>query len=187
MMTILIPSKNEPLICDIIRAAEKEFPDAQIVVSNERDGRGKGWNVRKALEYAKGDIVAIIDGDMDIHPRMIKRMLPFLDDYDVVVGKKQVRGLLSRRLLTILSRLYIWLMFGFNIDTQTGVKVYKRAALQNWHSDSFAYDIEVLHRARQRGFTIIEVPVDVCNSRGMKLKSVLRCLIESIRIRFSLW
>jgi len=183
MISILIPRKNEPGIHELIEKLEQRFPGSQVIISNDRYGKGKGWALRQALAHAKGDIICFLDGDGDIEPRMIMRLLPFLEDYDIVVGRKQVRGLISRRFLTLCSRLYIWIIFGINYDSQTGIKVFKRKALKNWHSDSFAFDIEVLANAQMDGFTIIEVPVDVTISRRMSFKSIIKCFIESLKIR----
>jgi glycosyltransferase involved in cell wall biosynthesis len=165
---------------------EEVLPGCQIITCNDRYGLGKGWAVREALKEAKFDIIAFIDGDMEIDPRMFKRMMPFLEDYDIIVGKKQIRGLLSRRIITRLSRLYIWIMFGLNLDTQTGIKVFKRDAMLPWLSNSFAFDIEVLAKAKKAGFEIIEVPVEVDIKRKVKAKSLWRSLMESFKIKLNL-
>jgi dolichol-phosphate mannosyltransferase len=165
-----------------MRETEKEFPGAQIIVSTDRYRQGKGWAMRQSLEYATGDVICFLDGDMDIPPRMLRRLLPFIKDYDIVVGRKQIRGLLSRRILTHLSRLYIWIRFGMTIDTQTGIKIFRSYALPAWDCNSFAFDVEILARAAKKGFSIIEVPVDVDIERKMKFSSIWKCFVESWRI-----
>lgn len=187
LLSIIIPSRTEPNIQDMVDITEKHFPNAhQIIVANDREGHGKGWAVRQALQHATGDVICFIDGDMDIHPRMIKRLIPFLDDYDCVVGRKQIRGLLSRRILTRLSRLYIHTLFDINIDTQTGLKLFNRHILEDWKSDKFMFDLEILAKLRQKRIDIIEVPVEVtpvgASSKRMGVKNVYNCLIESFMI-----
>ena len=187
-LSILIPSRNEPKIHEMVAATEREFPNAeQIIVANDLASRGKGWAVREALKAATGDVVCFIDGDLDIQPRMIHRLIPFLNDYDIVIGKKQVRGSLGRRLLTRLVRIYLKMFFGLSYDTQTGIKLFKRYALTDWECDSFIFDLEILYKARQAGLQIIEVPVEVtdfgASSKPMRLKNVFRCLSESLKIK----
>ena len=114
-LSILIPSKNEPKINDMIEETEKAFPQAQIIICKDRDARGKGWAIRTALAEATGDVVAFIDGDLDIHPRMFNRLIPFLTDYDIVIGKNQVRRSLSRRILTRAVRFYLHFFFGLDL------------------------------------------------------------------------
>jgi len=182
MISILIPCKREPDIAKFLAETEYWFPKAQIIVSSDRHGKGKGWALRQALPFAKHDLIVFIDGDGEIPPRMIHRLLPFIHDYDIVVGRKQVRGLVSRRFLTLCSRLYIWLLFGINYDTQTGIKLFRKKAISPWKADSFAFDIEILARANMEGKKIIEVPVEVTGSKPMAFKSVWKCLVESFKI-----
>ena len=182
MISILIPSNNEENIVKMLMETELFFPQAQIIVSSDRKRRGKGWALRESLREADGDFIVLIDGDLDIHPRMINRLLPFLSDYDVVVGKKEIKGLFSRRILTCLSRIYIRIFFGLNIDTQTGVKVFRRDAIFQWQTDSFAFDIEMLFLAKHAGKRIIEVPVEANIKRKAKLSSVIKCFTESVKL-----
>lgn len=182
MMTIILPSKEEPGIPGVLAEIDRLFPEAQTIVSNDRYGNGKGWAIREALPYIQGEIVVFLDGDGDIPPRMINRLLPFLEDYDIVVGKKQPRGHISRRILTRLTRLYVWLMFRVLVDSQTGIKVFLRHAITPWVTDSFSYDIEVLSKAQNRGVSMVEVPVEVTQSRRMKVRSIWISLLDSLKI-----
>lgn len=185
-LSILIPSRREPKIYKMVEEVERYFPNCQIVICNDRDSRGKGWALRTALTQATGDIICFIDGDLDIHPRMLYRLIPFLSDYDIVVGKKMVRGSFGRRLLTRLSRIYLKMFFGLDLDSQTGIKVFHKYALLDWESNSFIFDLEILAKAKKKGLQIIEVPVEVkdygTNAKPMKLTSIIRSLIESFKI-----
>jgi len=185
-LSILIPSKDEPKVHMVVKLIEKFTPATQAIVCNDAEGRGKGWAVRQGLPTATGDVIGLIDGDMDIHPRMFARMIPFLEDYDIVVGKKQIRGSLGRRLLTKLSRIYIYALFGLNYDTQTGIKLFKDYAVLPFKTDSYAFDIEMLSNARKKGLQIIEVPVEVTDygssAKPMRISNVMRALIESFKI-----
>lgn len=189
MISVLIPNCEEERIHEVVSCIEKSLHDyeCEVIIASDRDRHGKGWAVREALKEAKGDIICFIDGDMDIHPRMIKRLIPFLDDYDIVLGCKQIKGLLSRQILTFLTRIYIKLAFGIGYDTQTGIKMFHRHALSEWESNSFAFDIEIITRASIRGWGIIEVPVEVNKSSRMKLRSIINALKESIKIWWNLF
>lgn len=186
MISILIPSKNEPNSGAMIKATESCFPYSQIITCNDRYGYGKGWAVREALKYAEGAIICFIDGDLDIHPRMIYRLLPFLDDYDIVVGRKVHRNNILRRAITVLSRIWVRAIFNVKYDTQTGIKVFKREALPEWETDGWMFDAEIMARACISGKKIIEVPVETTTSKNAKVSSILKCLIETIKIKQSL-
>lgn len=182
MVSVIIPNHNEPGIMEFIDKVEDVIQEGQIIIGCDPEGKGKGYAIRQALSEVKEDLVCILDGDGDIEPRMILRLLPFLDEYDIVVGRKIHRSILSRRILTRLSRFYIWAMFGLLIDTQTGIKLYKREALLDFKCDGFAYDIELLVKAKRKGFKIVEVPVEACITRRVKMICLWRTFLESLKV-----
>jgi len=187
MLSVIIPDYNAFEAQETTYVCRRYFPDAQIIRATDLEGRGKGWAIREGLKKAEGDIICFLDADMDIHPRMINRLLPFLVDYDIVVGSKGIeRGLFTRRLLTYLSRIYIRLLFGLRVHTQTGIKLYKREAIPEWKSDGFAFDIEILSKAKKNRFTMIEVPIDATIKKGMSLRAILKTFRESLKIWFQL-
>ena len=185
-ISILIPSKDEPKVHEVVEAIDKHTPAIQAIVCNDPEGYGKGWAVRQGLLAVTGDVIGIIDGDMDIHPRMFARMIPYLEDYDIVVGKKQIRGSLTRRMVTRLSRIFIRTLFGMDYDTQTGIKLFKKEAIPEWKNDDFMFDLEVIIKAYDAGFKIIEVPVEVTpygsTSKTIKGKNLFKCFKEVLII-----
>ena len=185
-LSILIPCKEEPNVTEVIRECEINFPEAKSVVCNDREGRGKGWAVREALKHADSEWVCFIDGDMDIHPRMIRRLIPFTEDYDIILGKKQIRGSLTRRLVTRVSRLVIRTLFAMDYDTQTGIKLFKRESIPEWDNDEYMFDLEIISKAHDAGFKIIEVPVEVTpygsTSKTLRGKNIIRCFLETLKI-----
>ena len=182
MLSIIIPSATELMIHWMEIKTRDEFPEAEILIAHDPKRKGKGRAIRCGLGCAQGDIICFIDGDLDIHPKMIKRLLPHLDEFDIVVGKKDTRAMISRWILTCLSRIYISLMFGIPVDTQTGVKVFKRSALPDWEADDFSFDIEILAKAKKAGASMFEVTVDTVRSRRMDLRSVFVALWGSFKI-----
>lgn len=186
MLSIIIPDYNEPNISSMKAATRNYFPEAQIIIVHDLNGKGKGLAVREGLTKATGDIIIFLDADLDIHPKMINRLLPFLEDYDIVVGAKGIeKGLLKRRIITHLSRAYIRLMFGLKCDTQTGIKLFKREAIQEWKTNGFAFDIELLMKAKGKGYKMVEVPIDAKITVGISLKAILRTFKESLKIWYA--
>jgi len=181
MISVIVPSHNEPKIYELMEEIEQEIGPSQIVVCNDRYGKGKGWAVRQAMEQATGDTILYIDGDGDISPFEIKKVLAYLGEYDVVVAKKNLPKRLDRTILTLLSRSWLWLLFGFWIDTQTGLKgfTYK----PEWRTDGWAFDVEILAKARLAGKSMIEIPIKACVSDSKSLKDIWRTLLETIRIK----
>lgn len=191
MLSIILPSKNEPGASDFVRDVEHFLPVSEVVILNDRQGRGKGWAVREAIKYAKGDKIAVIDGDGDIPARMLLRLLPFLDDFDAVVGSKRIgKSPLRRKVMTRLTRLWFKILYGLKVDTQTGIKLFRREALDalnwSWESNGFIYDVEVLARLRDKGFRMIEVPIECDIKRQLAFKTIFRIFMESLWLRWRL-
>ena len=187
MLSILIPNAQEQAINILLNECEALFPEAQIIIATDRYRKGKGHAIRRALSLSTGDIVCFLDGDLDIHPSMINRLLPHLDEFDIVCGKKDPGSRLDRKILTILSRIYIWIMFRIPVDTQTGIKVFKREALSTWKTNSFAFDIEILYNAKKKGMKMFDIGIEAKTSRRMKLKSIFVTLVESVKIRVGVY
>jgi glycosyltransferase involved in cell wall biosynthesis len=172
MISIILPSHRTDTQA-FMEEVENAMPavDIQLIGCNDRDAKGKGWAVREALKHAKGELIVFLDGDGDIAPRMIRRLLPYLSDYDVIVGVKPISGLWSRRILTFLSRIYLAILFDIKVDTQTGIKLFKREALGagDWYNNGFMFDVEILADAKKRGFRMIEVPIEANVLKPMNL------------------
>jgi len=182
MISIILPSASEKKISSTLQEVEELFPEAQVIVSNDRYRKGKGWAIRQAIQEAKGDLIVFLDGDGDIKPKMLKRLLPFIEDYDIVCGVKPISGLWQRRVITYLSQLYLALFFSVKVDTQTGIKLFKRKALQKFYNDGFLFDLEILCLAKKKGYSMIEVPIEANITRRVKLISLWNTLKESITL-----
>ncbi len=189
-LSILIPSSNEPGIHKFIEEIEKLLPVHEIVVFNDRDRLGKGHSLREAFNHSKGDIVAFIDGDNEIHARMMLRLLPFIEDFDAVVGSKRITHSPTRRkIMTHLTRIWFRFLFGVQVDTQTGIKLFRREALEtvkNWESNGFIFDVEILSYLQRKGFKLVEVPIECEIRRQLAVKTIFKILGESLWLKYRL-
>lgn len=181
-MTIIIPNHNEPNIHILMRSVSRMFPDAQVIVANDYLGIGKGWALRQGLGQGVSLPIVFIDGDMDILPYEINKLLPYAPQYDIVVGRKELPRSLKRRIVTILSRLYIRLVFGLKVDTQTGLKLFNYKP--EWTIDGWGFDIAILYSAKKQGKSMIEVPIRATVSDSKTLKDIWRTLLESLKTRY---
>lgn len=190
MLSILIPARSETYIQLFMDEIEEKLPVHEIVVCNDRESKGKGWALREAFMASKGDVIAFLDGDGDIPPRMLYRLIPFLEDFDVVVGSKRItKSPLRRKVMTHVTRLWFKVLFGVKVDTQTGIKLFRRSALESldfWASNGFVFDVEIISRLQEKGFKIVEVPVEVEIKKQLAFKTIFRIAGESIWLWFRL-
>ena len=136
----------------------------------ERNG-GKGAALRAGFEASSGAYVMLLDGDLDIHPKQTPWFFDQMVDKkaDIVVGSKRHRRSVvqypwHRRLVSWIYFTLVRLTIGLPItDTQTGMKLFRREvlgeALGRMLVKAYAFDLELLAIAHQRGAKIAEAPV----------------------------
>ena len=122
---------------------------------------------------------------------MLLRLLPFLEDFDVVVGSKRItKSPLRRKIMTHVTRIWFRFLFGVYVDTQTGIKIFKREAIESittWESNGFIFDPEIISRLQKKGFKMVEVPIECEIRRQVALKTINRIFLESLWLRWRLW
>ena len=138
---------------------------------------GKGWALVRGAQLAHGDLVMFMDADLDVHPRQLAILHRALveDGADVVIGSKlhpgsQIAYPPRRRVLSLGYYVLVRALFRLPVhDTQTGLKLYRRAVLEQIVPrllvKRFAHDLEALVNAHRLGFRIVEVPVVVTQER----------------------
>ncbi len=155
---------------EIARAA-REFPEVRAFASPEN--RGKGWALKKAFGECRGELVFFLDSDLDIHPRQFSALLGIQkrSGADAVIGSKRhpestLEYPAARRLVSSVYFFLVKLLFGLPIqDTQTGIKLFRRAALEDVLPrllvKKYAFDLELLVNLHHRGRQVAEAPVVV--------------------------
>ena len=136
----------------------------------EKNG-GKGAALRAGYEASTGEYVMLLDGDLDIHPKQTPWFFDQMVDKkaDIVVGSKRHRHSVvqypwHRRIVSWVYFTLVRLFVGLPItDTQTGMKLFRREvlgeALGRMLVKTYAFDLELLAIAHQRGARIAEAPV----------------------------
>jgi hypothetical protein len=161
---------------------------------------GKGAAIRTGLAQARTPYVAYMDADMAIDPRAVPSLLEALVGSDVAIGSRalvdsMVDGTYAVR--AVMGRLFNRLVTsgtGLGLqDTQCGFKAFRTpAARLLFHLvpiDRFAFDVELLARARRLGLDITEVPVqwrNVPDSTIHPLRDSVTMLSDVFRSRFGL-
>jgi glycosyltransferase involved in cell wall biosynthesis len=138
---------------------------ARILIESRR---GKGRQIRTALEDAHADYIFMIDGDYTYPTTYIPEMLELLKKYPVVIGSrlkgKRQKGalrrlhLLGNHLITLLANI----LYGTRIsDLCTGFWGFRREVIQslNLTSDGFQLEAELLTQLAKKGYQIGEIPI----------------------------
>jgi dolichyl-phosphate beta-glucosyltransferase len=139
-------------------------------VVSHPSNRGKGAAVRTGVGLARGTSTAYMDADMAIDPRAVPLLLDGLRAHELAIGSRTLADSMvesTYALRAVMGRLFNQLVTtgtGLGLhDTQCGFKAFHTpAARLLFHLvriDRFAFDVEILTRARRLGLGITEVPV----------------------------
>ncbi len=141
---------------------------------------GKGHALKSGFAQVKGELVAFLDADLDIHPRQIQTLYHTMDKthVDVVIGSKyhpasKVNTLKRRKLISFIYKIMLFLLFRLPLrDTQTGLKLFKTEVLKKVFPKvvckRFAFDVELLANAHHIGYKILECPIVLKFRREMR-------------------
>lgn len=171
--------------------------DYEIITQYDVDGEGKGITLQRGFKRAKGSLIVWLDADMEVHPSQIWKMMLVMKEEkaDVVIGSKRHKDSivyypLARKALSWVGSWIIKILFNMPYnDTQTGLKLFKRKVLEGkWKVKGFGHDVEVLYRAHNKGYNIIEAPViiPVKKKGSINAGSVLSMLKEIVWLRLKL-
>ena len=125
--------------------------------------RGYGAALRTGFEAARFDLVAFTDADCQFDLFDLGRLAPLAAEHPIVAGYRAERKDPWRR--RFFSWGYNWLartLLGTRLrDVDCALKVLRRDALAQLlpKSNDFFVNTEMMTRARQLGFAVIEIPV----------------------------
>jgi glycosyltransferase involved in cell wall biosynthesis len=115
--------------------SELHLKDPQVKVIKFRKNYGQTSAMAAGFEYARGEIIVSMDGDLQNDPDDIPRLLVKIDEgYDVVCGWRKNRQdkLWTRRLPSVVANWIIAHMTGVRIhDNGCSLKAYRGSVIKN--------------------------------------------------------
>ncbi len=160
---------------------------------------GKGGGILLGISRARGNIIAVVDADCAVPPHDVGKMVDMVPDgIDCVISSRYMPGsvihthqpphrVLASRCFNAMVRLLFGLPYK---DTQCGCKVLNAQAAHQVAGDiqthNYAFDVELLWRIRDRGYTTVEVPVEWRHIEGSKLdlkKVIPQMFAAVVRLR----
>lgn len=143
--------------------------DNSVTVLSLRKNFGQTAAFAAGFDFARGDIIVTMDGDLQNDPNDIPRLLELMQDHDLVSGWRRQRQdpFLSRRLPSMLANWLISTVTGVKLhDYGCSLKAYRRDVIKNlklygemhrfipaiasWYGVRIA-EVETTHHPRLRG------------------------------------
>jgi dolichyl-phosphate beta-glucosyltransferase len=173
--------------------------DNRIKLISNKERLGKGRAIKHGVFTAEKKYVSYMDADLSADPSELERLLPFIGEFDIVVGSRILRGELPpiyrpfiRSFLShCYSKLFRTMFRTVSVyDPQCGLKLFKchpaHTLFSQTETDGFAFDCEVLVKASKLGLTIKEVPIIWKHSYGSKV-SLLHEIVVMAKDLLLVW
>jgi len=174
-------------------AEELAKNDPRIKVVNHAANQGYGAALRSGFAACQHEIIFQCDGDNQYQLAELKLLLPYLNDYDFVIGYRLKRADPFYRVLEALwYRFLLLVLFRLNLrDTNCAFKLFKKSILEQLKLESNGAIIngEVFVKARKFGFTNIK-QVGVHHyprPKGAQTGAKPRVLLEALASILRLW
>ena len=160
---------------------------------------GKGGAVRAGVLSATGAVIGFLDADLSLDPAQVHRAWARLEATkgDVIVGHRRVdpsKQPKLRRIASLAFRSLVTRVAPTGVrDTQCAMKLFRApvawALFESLTVSGFAFDVEVLLRARRLGVEIDEVSIDWEHQPGSRLNTATasaQMMRQIVQIRRSL-
>jgi dolichol-phosphate mannosyltransferase len=200
---VLVVDDNSPDGTGALASALASGHDRiHVLHREEKDGLGAAYRAGFNWGFAEGyERFVEMDADGSHQPEQLSRLLEKLDDSDVVLGSRWVRGgsvknwPLRRSILSQGGSLYARIALGLPVrDITGGYRAFTADALrsidyQNVLSRGYCFQIDMLWRAYRAGMRIAEVPITFVErvhgeskmSSGIVREAILRVTVWGLR------
>lgn len=190
MISIIIPTKNEPYINELIRDIQKKVSRPhEIIVVDKSDEKpkisgaklilqksnGLGNAVLEGLRESKGEYIVMMDGDGSHDPKYIGKMHREMENYKIVAGSKYMEGGRTedqgRRV--IVSKAFNFCITGFlglkMKDVMSGYAMFNRKIFNNLilRPKGFKLLMEIVYKSKE---PVKEIPVIFYKRKAGKSK-----------------
>ncbi|HTL88123.1 MAG TPA: glycosyltransferase [Leptolyngbya sp.] len=186
----------------ILAAGIQITKSAQIHLVSYTPRAGKGYAIRRGVEYANGDLICFLDSDLAYSLSHLDQLVEKLKTHDVAIGSRSLAvsnqqevkpsRKIAGKIFNFLSRKILDLQYS---DMQAGLKGFRKSAAKKLFAyqtlTGFSFDVELIYLAENWGYSIGEIPAKVSERHQKKLSKVnliqdsLKMLLDLLRIRFN--
>lgn len=159
---------------------------------------GKGGGITKGFEFATGNVIGFTDADEAVLPQDFVKLIRKVENgLDCVIASRKIKGAkilikqpIQRRMASKAFNLFVNFLFRLNLnDTQCGAKVFHKGILKklgSFETKGFEFDVELLHKIKNLGFEIEEVPITWKHKENttFSLKNGPNMLVNLIKLKW---
>jgi dolichol-phosphate mannosyltransferase len=178
---------------DLARSFAERDPRVRVRSRPRKSGLASAYldGFRQALAE-RYDLVVEMDSDLSHDPEELPALLAAAAAHDVTVGSRYVPGGSvtnwgrARRALSLAGNVYARLLLGVPVrDATSGYRVYRQGVLEAlvarpFHSDGYAFQIELVWRADRLGYDVGEAPITFREREHGVSKISRRIVVEAL-------
>lgn len=205
MISVILPTKEEPGLEKLVESINEALDnikheiiiiDKSKVIPKVKDAKvyrqvsdGLGSAILQGMNHAKGDVFVVMDADFSHSPTDIRRLLNHVENYDIVIGSRYVKGgfnddnfsnvTISKTCCFMASKL-----LGIKVkDCLSGFAAINRKVYESLDLNpiGFKLNMEILYKSKKKGFRATEVPIRFVPRRIGKSKRGFASIKEIMR------
>lgn len=181
-------SDSTPLILEKL---QKKYPFVRTITHNPN--RGYGGALKSGMYAAKYEYVAFTDSDGQFNFSQIDRFIPYITDYQLVIGYRinRAEGIVRWCNAKLWGTL-VTLLFGLQCrDVDCAFKLFKKEVIDTipgLESEGALISTEFLVKSKNAGFKCKEVPVDHFERKaGKPTGANITVIARAFTELFKLW
>lgn len=170
--------------------------DARVRVIHHQKNGGYGVAIRTGCDAAAGELISFVDSDGQFRIADLGLLLPFIDQYPLVTGRRRHRAdPLPRKIFGKVLGLAIFVLYGMWLrDVNCGMKVFRKElwpVIRPVHGVEKLFNTEVFLRMKRAGIAwktvdVPHYPRMLGNPTGAKLSVIIRMFREMWDLRVKL-
>lgn len=139
--------------------------NSSVKIFLKKGKKGKAYSILEGSKYAKSDYICMIDGDLQYPPEAIPALYKLAKEKGIAVARRSKNGTGFYRKYGTLANVVVFekLLLGFNCDTQSGLKVFKKEIIQYLRKKdvtAWTLDMPLLYKARELGYDIASYNIE---------------------------
>jgi dolichol-phosphate mannosyltransferase len=169
---VIVDDSSPDNTLEVAQALEKSYGKEHVSIVSRKGKLGLGTAYIAGLKAAKGERVILMDADLSHHPKFIPKMVELMDStkVEIVTGTRYRRGGgvygwdLKRKITSKGANFLADFLLNPGVSDLTGsFRLYERHALEeilpNIVCTGYAFQMEIIVRAKKAGFKVTEVPI----------------------------
>lgn len=169
---IIIDDNSPDGTLEVAKQLQEIYGEEKIVLRPRAAKLGLGTAYKHGIGHATGNFIILMDADLSHHPKFIPEFIEKQKEgnYDIVTGTRYSQGGgvygwdLRRKLISRGANFLADFMLRPGASDLTGsFRLYRKEVLENLIkccvSKGYVFQMEMIVRAREHGYTIGEVPI----------------------------